>query len=83
MSDLERARAQRPTITCAHCGGHDFVVTIVNLAGNSELQCVRYAEHVEELGLAEERQRQAANRRESMRQRLISQGLDPDEIDLT
>jgi hypothetical protein len=64
---MERARAQRPTITCAHCGGHDFVVAIVNLRGNSELQCVKYAEHVEQLGLAEKR-----------RQYKPERGTDPD-----
>ena len=63
MSDLERARAQRPTITCAHCGGHDFVLAIVTLNGNSELQCVKYEEHVEQLGLAEKRRQIEEERR--------------------
>jgi hypothetical protein len=43
--DLERARAQRPTITCAYCGGHDFVL-YANKAGNTFLRCVKHDDHM-------------------------------------
>lgn len=62
---MGRARAQRPTITCAHCGGHDFVVAIM-LNEQTQLRCVNHGDHVAELDL-----------RGKMRHRLEEAGLDP------
>lgn len=42
------------SITCAHCGGHDFTLHIT-LAGTTMLRCVDHGDHVERLNLAEQR----------------------------
>lgn len=69
MSDeMGRARAQRPTITCAYCGGHDFVL-IIALNEDTGLRCVKHGEHVAQLGLREKR-----------RQIAIDHGVDPDKV---
>lgn len=64
--DLERARAQRPAITCAYCGGHDFVL-IIALNEGTGLRCVKHDEHVAQLDLREKR-----------RQLMVDHGLNPD-----
>jgi hypothetical protein len=54
------------TITCAHCGGHDFRL-IIRLNEDTGLQCVKHDEHVIEMDLKAQR-----------RQIYIDHGMDPD-----
>lgn len=57
------------TITCAHCGGHDFRL-VIQLDERTALKCVNHDDHVAQMDMPEQR-----------RQIMVQAGIDPDEYD--